>query len=173
MVTPDTSNRPYSESKPLGSVVIPAHNEDAVIERCLDALFTGIAAEELDVIVVCNGCTDDTAERARQLPYPVRVLELERAHKPAALRAGDAAALVLPRLYLDADVVLPGESARRVLDAPGRRSDRGTAAASLRQQSLVRDRPELLPRAVSPAGGARRALGSRRLRTLGGRALPV
>lgn len=115
LVAHHTSNRPRSESKQLGSVVIPAHNEGAVIERCLDALFTGIAAEELDAIVVCNGCTDDTARRARRLPYPVRVLELERAHKTAALRAGDAAALVVPRLYLDADVVLPGESARRVL----------------------------------------------------------
>lgn len=115
MVAHDTSNCPHSESEPLGSVVIPAHNEGAVIERCLHALFTDVAREELDVIVVCNGCTDDTAERARRLPYPVRVLELERAHKPAALRAGDAAALVLPRLYLDADVVLAGESARSVL----------------------------------------------------------
>ena len=104
------------QSKQLGSVVIPAHNEASVIERCLSALFTGVASEELDAIVVCNGCTDDTAERARRLPYSVRVLELERAHKPTALRAGDAAAITLPRLYLDADVVLPGESARRVLE---------------------------------------------------------
>jgi glycosyltransferase involved in cell wall biosynthesis len=108
-------NRPHSEPTPLGSVVIPAHNEGAVIERCLHALFTGIAPGELDVIVVCNGCSDDTAGRVRRLPYRVRLLELERADKPAALRAGDAVALVLPRLYLDADVVLPGESARRVL----------------------------------------------------------
>ena len=115
MVAHDTSSRSYSESKPLGSVVIPAHNEASVIERCLDALFTGIASEEFDAIVVCNGCTDNTAERARRSPYPVRVLEIERANKPAALRAGDAAARTLPRLYVDADVVLPGESARRVL----------------------------------------------------------
>jgi glycosyltransferase involved in cell wall biosynthesis len=115
MVAHDTSSPPATAPKPLGSVVIPAHNESAVIERCLDALFSGIPPGELEVIVVCNGCTDDTAGRARALPYPVRVLELDRADKAAALRAGDAAALVLPRLYLDADVVLPGESARRVL----------------------------------------------------------
>jgi hypothetical protein len=99
----------------LGSVVIPAHDETRVIVGCLDALFTGFAPGELDVVVVCNGCADDTAERARSSAHPVRVLELDRASKPAALRAGDAAARAFPRLYLDADVVLPGAAARRVL----------------------------------------------------------
>lgn len=98
-------------STPLVSVVIPAHNESAVIGRCLDALFTGIASEDLDVVVVCNGCHDDTAERARRSGWPARVLELREASKPAALRAGDAAARTLPRLYVDADVRLPGRSA--------------------------------------------------------------
>ena len=40
---------------PLGSVVIPAHNESTAIRRCLDALFAGLAPGELDVVVVCNG----------------------------------------------------------------------------------------------------------------------
>ena len=42
--------------------------------------------------------------------------ELQRASKPAALRCGDAAAREFPRLYLDADVVLPGSAARVVLE---------------------------------------------------------
>ena len=48
-------------TEPLGSVVIPAHDESAGIRRCLDALFAGTAPGELDVVVVCNGCSDDTA----------------------------------------------------------------------------------------------------------------
>ena len=100
----------------LGSVVIPAHNESACIRRCLDALFAGTTPNELDVVVVCNGCTDDTASLARSSGHPVRVIELETASKPAALRAGDEAALTLPRIYLDADVVLQGASARAVLE---------------------------------------------------------
>jgi glycosyltransferase involved in cell wall biosynthesis len=86
------------------SVVIAAHNEEAVIGRCLDA----ILGDGLDITVVANGCTDRTAEVARQRPG-VRVLDLPAAGKPGALNAGDAVAVGFPRVYLDADVVLsPG-----------------------------------------------------------------
>ena len=100
----------------LGSVVIPAHDEAAVIGRCLDELCAGFVPGELDVIVVCNGCTDQTAAVVRSSRHRVRVIELGSASKPAALRAGDAAASTFPRLYLDADVSLPGSAARRVLE---------------------------------------------------------
>jgi glycosyltransferase involved in cell wall biosynthesis len=109
----------------VGSVVIPAHNEETVIERCLDALYAGFAEHELDVVVVCNGCRDNTAGRARGSGHPVRVIELDSASKAAALRAGDAAAVAYPRLYLDADVVLAGAAARSVLE----RLRRGAIAA--------------------------------------------
>jgi hypothetical protein len=99
----------------MGSVVIPAHNEAAVIRRSLDALFTDVDPAELDVVVVCNGCTDGTADLARSSGHPVRVLELSSQSKAAALRAGDSAAVAFPRLYLDADVVLFGSAARRLL----------------------------------------------------------
>lgn len=103
-------------SAPLGSVVIPAHNEARVIERGLDALFSGFAAGELEVVVVCNGCSDDTAAKARQSGHDVDVLELAEPSKPAALRAGDSAVRAFPRVYLDADVVLPGPVVRTMLE---------------------------------------------------------
>jgi glycosyltransferase involved in cell wall biosynthesis len=93
------------------SVVIPAHNEAVVIGRCLDSLFAGIEPGALDVVVVCNGCADETAQVARACGHPVRVLELDEASKAAALRAGDAVARGYPRLYVDADVILAGQSA--------------------------------------------------------------
>jgi hypothetical protein len=100
----------------VGSVLIPAHNEQAVIRRCLDTLFAGIDPAALEVVVACNGCTDDTAAIARASGYPVRVLELEAPGKPGALRAGEQALTAFPRLYLDADVQLPGPAAVAVLD---------------------------------------------------------
>lgn len=100
----------------LGSVVIPAHNEAAVIRRCLDALLAGFGPGELDVVVACNGCTDDTASLARSSGHRLRVVETGVASKPAALRAAEVQTTVFPRLYLDADVVLPAVSARLVLD---------------------------------------------------------
>lgn len=87
-----------------GTVVIPAHDEAAVIGRTLAGLAPWARAAGVDVVVVCNGCTDGTAAVARRFPG-VRVLELPEGSKPRALDAGDAAAADgFPRVYLDADV---------------------------------------------------------------------
>ncbi|MEY9875391.1 hypothetical protein ABH931_004892 [Streptacidiphilus sp. MAP12-33] len=98
------------------SLVIPAHNEERVIGRLLDALLAE-GPEGLDLVVVCNGCTDGTAEAARSRGPAVRVVELEQPSKHWALRAGDEHARTFPRLYVDADVVLTGADARRVAAA--------------------------------------------------------
>jgi glycosyltransferase involved in cell wall biosynthesis len=100
----------------LGSVVIPAHNEAAVIRRCLDALLDGFRPGELEVVVACNGCTDGTADIVRSSGHAVRVIEIEVASKPAALRAAEELVTIFPRLYLDADVVLTAASVRQVLE---------------------------------------------------------
>jgi glycosyltransferase involved in cell wall biosynthesis len=103
----------------LISVVVPAHNEGPVIERCLAALLGGEprpGEPELEVIVVCNGCRDDTAQRAARFAPRARVLETPRASKVHALNLGDAAARGFPRFYVDADVVLPRASLLRVCE---------------------------------------------------------
>jgi hypothetical protein len=101
---------------PRASVVVPAHDEARVVDRCLRALLADAAPGEFDVVVVANGCSDDTAARARRHGPDVRVLELGAAGKTAALNAGDDAARAFPRLYLDADVEL-GTAAARALVA--------------------------------------------------------
>ena len=55
----------------MTQVIIPAHNEAAVIARCLDTLLEPPRPDRLDVVVVANGCTDDTADRARAFGPPV------------------------------------------------------------------------------------------------------
>jgi glycosyltransferase involved in cell wall biosynthesis len=99
------------------SVVIPAHNEEAVIARCLTTLQAGAGEGELDIIVVCNGCQDATAEVARQVAPNATVIEVPVASKVAALNAGDRAASYFPRFYVDADVELPLPDLRRVARA--------------------------------------------------------
>jgi glycosyltransferase involved in cell wall biosynthesis len=96
----------------IASVVIPAHNEAAVIRRCLDELLSDFSSGELDVVVSCNGCTDDTADIVRSAWPAVRVIEIPQASKPAALRAADEALSTFPRIYLDADITLPSKSAK-------------------------------------------------------------
>jgi glycosyltransferase involved in cell wall biosynthesis len=94
------------------SVVVPAHNEAAVLDRCLDSL-TGPGVQ---VIVVPNGCTDDTAGIARARG-DVGVVELREGSKTAALNAGDRVATGSPRIYVDGDVLLTPGSVHRIADA--------------------------------------------------------
>jgi glycosyltransferase involved in cell wall biosynthesis len=94
------------------SVIIPAHNEGSVIARTLTAMIGGAEAREFDIVVVCNGCTDDTANVARRFTRFVRVIETEVASKTHALNLGDQAALGFPRIYADADVVITPDAIR-------------------------------------------------------------
>ena len=80
------------------SIIIPAHNEAAVIGRCLEPLTHGARPGEFDVIVVCNGCRDATALEARRFGLSVRVIETDTPSKANALNLGDAAATGFPRL---------------------------------------------------------------------------
>jgi glycosyltransferase involved in cell wall biosynthesis len=98
------------------SVVVPAHDESRVIAATLRALTEGCVDGELQVVVVCNGCSDDTAEIARSFGSPVEVVETPVASKAAALRLGDERATGFPRFYVDADVSLPLASLRRVAE---------------------------------------------------------
>lgn len=99
----------------MTSVVIPAHNEEAVLGRCLSTLLADADEDEFDVVVVPNACTDNTAAVARQ--YGVRVIETPYGGKAHALRLGDDACRDFPRVYLDADIELTTESVRELVVA--------------------------------------------------------
>jgi glycosyltransferase involved in cell wall biosynthesis len=88
------------------SVIIPAHNEAAVIGRCLGCLTEGADARQIEVIVVCNGCHDATADRAAEFGPIVRIIETPVASKTNALNLGDDVATGFPRIYLDADILI-------------------------------------------------------------------
>lgn len=95
------------------SVIIPAHNEANVIGRTLEPLVDAVVTGEMEVIVVCNGCTDNTVEIVAGFPG-VKCLETERPSKSNALNLGDLQASGFPRFYLDADIVLSVEAIRRI-----------------------------------------------------------
>ncbi|MFF1415515.1 glycosyltransferase [Streptomyces sp. NPDC058289] len=101
----------------MTSIVIPAHNEGRVIGRLLDALLTETPAPGPDIVVVCNGCTDDTAAVAAARGPRVRVVEIPTPSKHQALRVGDEHARGFPRLYVDADVVVGAADVRALADA--------------------------------------------------------
>jgi glycosyltransferase involved in cell wall biosynthesis len=101
---------------PTASVILPAHNEADNIVATLEALTADAGPGELEIVVVCNGCTDDTAEVAATVPG-VRVEQIETPSKLAALRTGDRVATVFPRIYLDADIRLPTATVRALAEA--------------------------------------------------------
>ena len=98
---------------PLVSVLIPAHNEEAYISECLKALYASDPLPDhmsVEVLVLANGCSDDTVQIARHVPVPdgwaVQVLEMPEGGKLGALNAGDAVARGSVLVYLDADVIV-------------------------------------------------------------------
>ncbi|MGN0063800.1 MAG: glycosyltransferase [Nocardioides sp.] len=100
----------------VASVVVPAHNEATSISHNLASLRSGSGPGALDVVVVANGCTDDTARRAREADRDARVIEIARPSKVEAVRVGNAATQVFPRIHLDADIELAGEHALLLLE---------------------------------------------------------
>ncbi|MGE4326866.1 MAG: glycosyltransferase [Pseudodonghicola sp.] len=99
------------------SIILPAHNESTWIDGCLGALCGSDPLPEdwgAEIIVVPNGCRDDTAARARNWVdrFAVRgwrLLVEDRAEggKLGALTHGDAVARQgSARVYLDADVLV-------------------------------------------------------------------
>ena len=89
----------------MTSIVIAAHNEEAVIGSCLDALLGQQTGEPIEIVVSANGCTDRTVALATR--PEVTVIDRPEPGKPAALNAGDDVATGFPRIYLDADIVVP------------------------------------------------------------------
>jgi cellulose synthase/poly-beta-1,6-N-acetylglucosamine synthase-like glycosyltransferase len=84
--------RPTAEPSPASlpplSLIVAAHDEQAVIgAKVENALALDYPRELLELVVACDGCSDATAERAREAGADV-VLELPRGGK---IRAQDAA----------------------------------------------------------------------------------
>lgn len=109
-------------SVPAASVIIPAHNEAAWITPCLDALFASTGdLPQIEVLVVANGCSDDTAEQARSRRpvsnWELRVIETDTAGKLHALNTADRTARGAIRIYLDADVRVSPPLVRALLSA--------------------------------------------------------
>lgn len=113
---PAAAERKRAGAVASGTAIIPAHNEASVIARTLAPLARPASNHSIEVIVVCNGCTDRTADIARSFAG-VKVLELPTPSKAAALNAGDAAATRWPRLYLDADVEISASAVSGVFEA--------------------------------------------------------
>lgn len=99
------------------TVIIPANNEETVIQRCLVAAQAGAPEDhQMQLIVAANGCTDRTVEIARKAAPAALVLDLPVGSKTLAMNEAGRHARHFPRIYLDADVQCEYSSLRALAD---------------------------------------------------------
>lgn len=95
----------------LFSVIVPAHNEEQYIGKCLRAIRTAEEQTEsgsVQIIVVANRCTDKTAEIAAQ--YGAEVIENQDKCIASIRNAGAKAAAGEILVTVDADTCIAPET---------------------------------------------------------------
>jgi len=112
------------------SVVIPAYNEAAGIAATIRSMAESSYGGRLEIIVVDDGSTDDTAAIARSLRIPfVRVITQANAGKPGALNRGIAEARSEILVLVDADTIFEPATIQRLI-APMRAANVGAVSGN-------------------------------------------
>lgn len=103
----------------LLTVTVPCYNSAAYMEHCIDSLLPG--GEELDVLIIDDGSTDDTgaiADRyAERYPSIVRVIHQENGGHGEGINQGIRNALGVYFKVVDSDDRLDGSSLLLLLNA--------------------------------------------------------
>jgi len=99
----------------MPTIIIPAYNEEKNISECLTPFLDYAGEEGLEVIVVCNGCKDSTADVVKKLSHKFICLETDIPSKTNALNLGEQYANYYPRVYLDADVVISIDAVKALI----------------------------------------------------------
>ncbi|HSI64970.1 MAG TPA: glycosyltransferase, partial [Candidatus Saccharimonadia bacterium] len=99
------------------SIIIPAHNEETLLGRTLDAVIAATRALDhpSEIIVVDDASTDRTASIA--LEHGVRVVAVQHRQIAATRNAGARAANGEMLLFVDADTIVNGAAVRAVVTA--------------------------------------------------------
>jgi glycosyltransferase involved in cell wall biosynthesis len=120
------------------SVIIPAHNEEAIIARLLDGLI-GLRPQAI-LIVALNGCTD-TTEAIVDSYLGVSKIVVSEASKSKALNFALSSAPPGPIIVVDADIEVSSTAVEQLAGVLA--SDR-PIAGSLRARFNLRDCPALV-----------------------------
>ncbi|MDO8848962.1 MAG: glycosyltransferase [Coriobacteriia bacterium] len=149
----------HYDDLPTVSVIVPAHNESAVIDRCLNSVKAqDYPHDKLEIIVIDDGSTDDTADRVEEHvngnhhydgnghgtfllrgtpiqvgPYRGTLALIKNGHqgKAHALNAGIAASSGDIIVNIDSDVVLAPNAIRAIAVAFVRKPEMGAATGNI------------------------------------------
>ncbi|RBP48100.1 cellulose synthase/poly-beta-1,6-N-acetylglucosamine synthase-like glycosyltransferase [Roseimicrobium gellanilyticum] len=134
-LTSNSKNRKQESGSPMNriSVILCVHNEEARLASRLENLLSLDWPMEGEVVVVCDGCTDNSAEVARQVGQErVRVVELsQKSGKPSGINAGVEQASGDVLIFCDARQEFES-SALRHLVAELREENTGAVSGLLR-----------------------------------------
>ena len=106
----------------MSTILIPAHNEAAVVDLCLETLLRDADKGEFEIFVLSNGSTDETVSVAQDSANrlnatdSVTVVGTPEAGKAAAINYGFDVGVGPDFIVLDADVLLEATAARQLFD---------------------------------------------------------
>jgi glycosyltransferase involved in cell wall biosynthesis len=96
------------------SIIIPAHNEEKVIGKCLKSL-KNQKTKDIEIILVNDGSTDRTVEIAKKTRIPDKIINFDRGHSAAFARnAGAKIARGKYLIFLDADQIAEKNFIRKI-----------------------------------------------------------
>ena len=96
------------------SIVIPVYNEERTIVRLLNSIIDCQNKKLAEIIIICNGCTDNSYQVIKGLFPNVTCENIAEASKTQALNRGDEVARYFPRIYLDADIEISADTLIRL-----------------------------------------------------------
>ena len=121
--------------KPDISIIVPAYNEEALIGNTLKSIFDSDFSGTYEVIVVCNGCTDRTAEVAKATS--AKVFDLQTKGAPDAANFGAKQAQGQTLAFLDADTIVSKNLLTEVKKARDKKYVGGRTVVRWKGDSLI------------------------------------
>ena len=109
-----------SVKEPMVSVVVPVYNLEKYIVQCAESILTSSGKVEMEVILVNDGSTDQTAEKLERLqqehlPFNVNIIHQQNAGVSAARNTGLRAAKGKYVCFVDADDYVEKEYVQRLM----------------------------------------------------------
>lgn len=96
------------------SIIVPAHNEQQYIHKCLDAIMSQKTSFQYEVIVVNNASTDNTKDVA--LSFGTNVIDVPKKGLSLAKNSGAKSSMYDHLLFVDADCIIPSNHVQTVCE---------------------------------------------------------